>query len=305
MSGAKRHEKGEDQEPESLVETERSKEREEEDQKFVPVIVKRTDESRRHPDDTLEQAVKDGLEQIERRGWSLFLSASAGGLILGSSALLVGVVGAAVRPLVESQSLVRIATSFVYPIGYIICILSGSQLFTEHTATAVYPVLDRKATVGGLVRLWVLVIAGNLLGTTCAAGLLAAAEPVVQAADGYHLAARHVLDADMGPLLASAVLAGWLMAVAAWLTVASPHASGQIMCIYMVTFVIGIGGLHHSIAGSTEWLVAMFTGDQVTLAAGARFTGLALLGNLIGGSVFVATLNYVHIRGSQPSKQAR
>ncbi len=287
---------------ESEANTDRSKEREEEDRQSVPVIIKRTDESRRHPDDTLEQAVHDGLEQINRRALSLLLSAVAAGMILEFTALLVGVVAVAVRPLAASDALVRIATALVYPIGYIICILSGSQLFTEHTATSVYPVLDGKASVGRLLRLWMLVIIGNLLGTAFGAGLLTVAEPVIQARDGYEYVARHVVNVETWPLLASAVLSGWLMALAAWLVLASPHVSGQILCIYVVTFVIGVGGLHHSIAGSTEWLVALFLGNKVTLAEGIRFTSMALFGNMIGGSIFVATLNYVHIRGSQPSE---
>jgi hypothetical protein len=36
------------------VVTERTKQRDAEEQEFVPVIFKRTDESRRHPDDMLE-----------------------------------------------------------------------------------------------------------------------------------------------------------------------------------------------------------------------------------------------------------
>ena len=89
------------------------------------------------------------------------------------------------------------------------------------------------------------------------------------------------------------------MAQAAWLVTLSPHTSGQILAIYLVTFVIGVGGLHHSIAGTNEWLIAAFVGNDVTLGAGLRFTGLALIGNTIGGTIFVAILNYVHIRGSQ------
>jgi hypothetical protein len=53
--------------------TEREVEREEEDRDFVPVIVKRTDEALRHPDDILENAIVEGLEQLERRSLSLFL----------------------------------------------------------------------------------------------------------------------------------------------------------------------------------------------------------------------------------------
>ena len=245
------------------VVTDRSKEREEEDQAFVPVIVKRSDESRRHPDDTLHQAVKDGLEQLYRRGWSLFLSSIAAGLILGFTALLVAVTAEAAAALNPPQW-GRLLTALVYPIGYIICILSGTQLFTEHTATAVYPVLDGKAPLSRLLRLWLIVIVGNLLGTFVSAALLKAAETVVQGAAGYIQIGRHVVDVDTLPLLAGAVLAGWLMAQAAWLVTSSAHTSGQILAIYGVTFVIGVGGLHHSIAGTNEWLIASFVSEHGT-----------------------------------------
>ena len=42
---------------EQELKTEREIERNEEDQDFVPVIVKRTDEALRHPDDILEKEV--------------------------------------------------------------------------------------------------------------------------------------------------------------------------------------------------------------------------------------------------------
>jgi formate/nitrite transporter FocA (FNT family) len=66
--------------------------------------------------------------------------------------------------------------------------------------------------------------------------------------------------------------------------------------IYIVTFLIGIGGLHHSIAGAVEIFSATMMSDEFSIAQLSRFIGLALLGNLIGGSLFVAVLNYAHIR---------
>jgi hypothetical protein len=64
-------------------------ERLEEDHEFVPVIVKRTDESRRHPDDVLVTAIAEGLEQLSRPALSLGLSSIAAGLILGFTAMAV------------------------------------------------------------------------------------------------------------------------------------------------------------------------------------------------------------------------
>ena len=43
----------------------------------------------------------------------------------------------------------------------------------------------------------------------------------------------------------------------------------------------------------------MAVGVATVAVESLRYIGLALLGNLIGGSVFVATLNYAHIRETQ------
>lgn len=278
--------------------TEREIEREEEDQDFIPVIVKRTDEALRHPDDILEYAIEEGLEQLLRPPLSLLLSALAAGLILGFSAMAVAIV--------ESQMLAaahpfssRLTTAMVYPLGFVLCIMSGTQLFTEHTATAVYPILDRRGQLRDLIRLWVIVIAGNLCGALVIAGFLVAVDPVVAAAPGYLDVGRHLVSYGSGALFVSAVLAGWLMALGAWLVMATPPTLSQMVSIYIVTFIIGLGGLHHSIAGSVEMFTAYLIGNEFTLSQVLHFVLIAIAGNLVGGSIFVGLLNYGHIRQTQ------
>jgi len=275
---------------------ERKLERLEEDQAFVPVIVKRTDESRRHPDDVLVKAIAEGLEQLCRPALSLGLSSIAAGLILGFTAMAVAVATVAAEPLGGWPMLGRLFVALVYPLGFVICLTSGAELFTEHTATAVYPVLDRRATVKRLLRLWSIVIGGNLVGAILSAGLLTLADPVIGARSGYIEIGRHLVEFSTLPLVVSAILAGWLMALGAWLILATPPTVSQIVSIYIVTFLIGVGGLHHSIAGSVEMFTALLMSDEFTIAQSGRFIGLALFGNLIGGSLFVAVLNYAHIR---------
>jgi formate/nitrite transporter FocA (FNT family) len=278
---------------------ERREQRLEEDRSFVPVIVKRVDQHRRHPDDVLLTAIAEGLEQLNRPALSLGLSSVAAGLILGFTAMAVGIVTVAAVPLGDWPMVSRVLVALVYPLGFVVCLMSGAELFTEHTATAVYPVLDRKATVSSLLRLWVIVIAGNLIGAWMSAGLLTLAEPVIGASAGYVEIGRHLVQPGALDLVISAVLAGWLMALGAWLILGAPAGLSQIYSIFIVTFLIGLGGLHHSIAGSVEMFAAYLVSDEFTAAQTARFIGLALAGNLVGGSVFVAMLNYAHIRELQ------
>ena len=124
--------------------TERAQERAREDECYTPVIVKRTDEAFRHPDDILQDAINTGLEQIKRPFISLALSSFAAGLILAFTVMAVGVITTLCLPY-DNPLLLRLLGAAVYPLGFVLCIMSGTELFTEHTATAVYPVLDKKA----------------------------------------------------------------------------------------------------------------------------------------------------------------
>lgn len=282
----------------SDVATERSKERTQEDDQFVSVIVKRSDTVRRHPDDALQYAIEEGREQLERPTLSLLLSSVAAGLIVGFSAMAAAVV-TAVTADSRSPLATRLLTAAVYPLGFVMCVMSGAQLFTEHTATAVYPVLDRKSPVRRLLRLWLIVITGNLIGAGLSAALLTAVDDVTLARNGYIELGRHLVEFQLLPLLVSALLAGWLMALGAWLVVSTPPDLSQFASIYLVTFLIGLGRLHHSIAGSAEIFTAYLISDEFAMTQCVQFICVALIGNLIGGSIFVAVLNYAHIRKTQ------
>lgn len=284
--------------PRSDPPTERAQERREEDRRYVPVIVKRTDEAVRHADDILQHAIAEGLEQLERPVPSLALSALAAGMILGFTAMAVAVVRAELAPL-GFAALTHFAGALVYPLGFVVCVTSRTELFTEHTATAVYPVLDRRIGLARMFRLWLVVGVGNLVGALAVSGMLAAIDPVVGARDGYLSLAEHLVAYGTGPLLGSAVLAGWLMALGGWLILATPAGVAQIVVLYVVVFLIGLGDLHHSIAGSVELFTALLLGAPIGAGESARFLVTALLGNLLGGSVFVAVLNYGHIRKSR------
>jgi formate/nitrite transporter FocA (FNT family) len=70
------------------------------------------------------------------------------------------------------------------------------------------------------------------------------------------------------------------------------------MLVFATTFVIGVAGLHHSIAGSVEVLMAVFAHAGPTLADYAAFIAPAVAGNAIGGAIFVALLKFGHVHAS-------
>jgi formate/nitrite transporter FocA (FNT family) len=105
-------------------------------------------------------------------------------------------------------------------------------------------------------------------------------------------------------ILLSAVLAGWLMGLMTWLVTAARDTTGQILAVWITAFVLGLIGLHHSIAGSIEILMALFAGAGPTFADFGKFLLWAVLGNAIGGSCFVALLKFGHVKAGAVSPRA-
>ncbi len=282
--------------------TNRARTREKEDLSFIPVILKRSDQAIRHPDDILENTIKEGEEQHHRSVISLLLSSMSAGMILGFAAMCVSL---ASLIFTKDQPFIydRLALALVYPLGFVVCVLSGTQLFTEHTATAVYPVLDKKSTVKSLLRVWAIVLIGNLIGTFVSSFLISLSNRIITSGAGFLEIAMHFSSFSFGETFGSAILAGWLMAQGGWLVYSTPPGSGQIISIYIVTFIIGLGGLHHSIVGSAELFSSMLINGQPSVGAATSTLIAAILGNTVGGSLFVASLNYAHIKKTQKVNQ--
>lgn len=289
---------GEPIHPERGMQSERTIQRLEEEHEYASVIIKRNDAAFKHPDDVLQMAIDDGAEQVIRPAWSLILSAISAGLILGFAAMSVSFI-VTLMPETASANFKRLGMGLVYPLGFIVCIMSRTELFTEHTALAVYPYLERMCSLKKLIRLWMLVLVGNLIGTMISSFLLYLGEPIIQAESGYTYVAQHLVHFTGGQIFVSAMLAGWLMALGSWIVMAVSTSSAQILGIYIVTFLIGIGGLHHCIAGSAELFTAYLINGAVSVQEILHTLVFAIIGNLVGGSFFVAILNYGHIRKTQ------
>ena len=247
---------------------------------------------------TLEQQITRAEEELHRPASALLLSGLSAGLDIGFGPFLV----AGVETLAEgtfSHATTRFLAANAYSVGFILVVLGRSALFTEFTMSAIQPVMDRRSTVAELLRLWGLILAANLVGAVLFAlfgntiGIeLGFLEPHVIAA-----MANRVVEADWWPMLLSAVAAGWLMGMLVWLVTGARDTTSQIISVWLTTFIIGIAGLHHSIAGSIEVLMGLFVAGGPAITDFLRFLLWSVLGNVIGGVVFVALLKYAHIRG--------
>lgn len=252
----------------------------------------------------LEQLINNSLGELNRQSSGLFMSGFSAGLDVSFSVLLMAVMHSLADGVLPSP-VAEILSATMYSIGFIFVILGRSELFTEHTTLAVLPVLHGVTPLKRLFRLWSLIYVGNILGTAVFAVMATVIAPALSLADPdvFGMMAAKLSGYSWGTILLSATLAGWMMGLLGWLVAAARDTVGQILIIWLVTSAIGLGHLHHSIVGSTEMLAGLFAVSYITPGDYVHFLVWSTLGNIIGGSFFVALIKYGHVmHGSHAGK---
>ena len=69
----------------------------------------------------------------------------------------------------------------------------------------------------------------------------------------------------------------------------------------MITLLIGIAGLHHSIVGSIEIFSGLLLSDNIGIMDYLKFEVVAILGNVVGGVVFVALIKFAQKSEQYPA----
>ncbi|WBL21158.1 formate/nitrite transporter family protein [Zunongwangia sp. HRR-M8] len=241
----------------------------------------------------LKQQIIEGQETYDRNPRSILLSSITAGLEIGFSYLLLCTVFSFFSDSVSESALFKIM-ALVYPVGFILVILGQSILFTEQTSLLTLPVLNNKRGIRSLFKIWGIVIAGNLLGGYIMAILLVWIGPKLHIFEHFAIEkiAKHVTDYNGIVIFVSAILAGWLMGLLSWLITSARDSMSRIILIFIVTATMAFTGLHHSIIGSVEVFAGMLVSPNIVFLDYLKFQSFALIGNSIGGGVFVALLKY-------------
>lgn len=104
---------------------------------------------------------------------------------------------------------------------------------------------------------------------------------------------REALAGSFGLHLLRGIFAGWLIALVVWLMPGAEQA--RLGIIVLLTYLVGLAGLSHIIAGSVETLYLVTTGGASWGVYLGQFMVPTLLGNTLGGVTLVAALNFGQI----------
>jgi formate/nitrite transporter FocA (FNT family) len=173
--------------------------------------------------------------------------------------------------------------------------MARQQLFTETTLTAMLPYLHGTHPARDVARFWGIVFAANIVGSLLMAA--AATIPTLFEPNTLHAFAKlgtEAAEPGFLTVMVKAVFAGWLIALMVWLLPAS--AGSRFFVIVAVTWLISAAKFSHVIAGSIETAFAAMQGQLSWTDYAFNFVVPAMIGNSIGGVVFVACLNHAQVK---------
>ncbi|HFZ8994321.1 TPA: formate/nitrite transporter family protein [Citrobacter freundii] len=242
----------------------------------------------------------DGQKELERDAMALLWSAIAAGLSMGASLLAKGIFHVHLEGVPGGFLLENLGYTF----GFIIVIMARQQLFTENTVTAVLPIMH-KPTMGNfglLMRLWGVVLLGNLIGTGVAAWAFEYM-PIFdeETRDAFVKIGMGVMKNSPGEMFANAIISGWLVATMVWMFPAAGAA--KIVVIILMTWLIALGDTTHIVVGSVEILYLVFNGTLPWSDFIWPFALPTLAGNICGGTFIFALMSHAQIRNDMSTKR--
>jgi formate/nitrite transporter len=216
-----------------------------------------------------------------------------------------------------SAGLAQLVLGAVFPVGLIITVLTGVELFTGDAMLAPMAAFIHKISWAQVLTLWVFVYIGNFIGSVVWAYIMAngpfvsfdaAGVATATAFGGRAIAIMNAKTAYVGMMgMYSAFLKGigcnWLVNLAILLGICADDAVGKFFGIWFPIMAFVSSGLEHSIANMYFIPAGIMTAGLTNTATTVNWVNMwtsnlipVTLGNIVGGMFFVGVIYWVAFR---------
>ena len=241
-----------------------------------------------------------GAKNSAKLGNVILLSFLAGAYI-AFGGLLAVVASAGMLKAGAPIGLEKFVFGAVFPVGLIIVVIAGSELFTGNVMFMTIGVLDGSASAGGLAKNWVISWIFNFVGALFVAYVLAfmgGITPTDATAPAYAISAKAISVAEakvtmpFTTAMIKAIGCNWLVCLAVWLANASDDIIGKILGIWFPIMAFVTIGFEHSVANMFFIPLGLFLGAKGVTWSTIIVNNLipVTIGNIIGGAIFVACI---------------
>lgn len=172
------------------------------------------------PKEVLALAQKSATGKMQLPAGKTLLLAFLAGAYIAMGGLFSLMAGFGFPGVAEAPGLQRLLSGLVFPLGLILVVFAGAELFTGNNAVLVPGALGRRYGWGKVLRNWGLVYAGNFIGAAFFAYFLVVL-PGVLSSELWREAACNVAQAKVSmpwlTVFLRGVGANWLVCLAVWL----------------------------------------------------------------------------------------
>ena len=216
--------------------------------------------------------------------------------------------------------IVKLIFGSVFPVGLMLVVIAGSELFTGNNMYMPFGILQGEASWYGLIRNWVGSWVFNLIGALFVAYVLAVVSGVLTAdpwaataitiaktkalgGATFVAAGKTVTSLTWVQVFVRAIGCNWLVCLAVYLAVASDDIIGKILGIWFPIMAFVTMGFEHVVANMFFIPVGIFLGGVSWTEFFVNNMVPATLGNIVGGAIFVTAIYWwTYIRGTSPEK---
>jgi formate/nitrite transporter len=190
--------------------------------------------------------------------------------------------------------LAKVLAGSVFSVGLILVLILGSELFTGNILMTI-GLIYQKYSFGRVLRNWLIVYCGNLLGSMMIAWLVFKSGLLGQAVDlsAVGSVAVKIAEAKMQlgftEALCRGILCNMLVCLAVIMCIASKTLGGKILGIYFPIMTFVASGYEHSVANMYFLPVALLVKAEFPSGFFSMFSNLipVTIGNIIGGLLIV------------------
>jgi formate/nitrite transporter FocA (FNT family) len=236
--------------------------------------------------DAFHRTMQEGETRLARSWASLLATGAVGGIDVGT-----GILGLLLTLTLTGS---EVAASLAFSVGFIALTLANSELFTENFLVPIAPIVARRARLRSLLRLWAGTLVMNLAGGWLVTLIVIIALPEVRPA-AIRLGEHYVTNGISLTSFASAVLGGVVITLMTWMQRGTESILGKLAAAVSAAYLLAAGHLNHAIVASLEMFAALHAGASFSYLTWLGLLGWAVLGNVLGGVLFVTMLRLVQV----------
>lgn len=194
----------------------------------------------------------------------------------------------------------KLAGALVFPIGLIMVVIAGSELFTGNNLM-IMSWLKRKITLKKLLKNWFLVFIGNFIGALLVVLLVVYSGAFDSIANQVIATTVTKTNLSFIEALLRGILCNFLVCIAVWMAFSAETIEGKILAIFGPIFLFVLCGFEHSVANMFYGPAGVFVAYKNNLVAeGLSFSAFLFknllpvtIGNIIGGAGIVSLSYYI------------